>query len=372
MIIDDGDSGFSVTTGWSSYGSGYQNDLRFIAQGNGTEVAAWTFNDLTAGAYRVSATWIEHPNRATDASYSVFDGTNLQSTVNLNQELAPNDLSDAGTTWEDLGNFVITGSTLTVSLSNAANEYVIADAIRIVRIGDVPGALSLAIEDSQISENGGSTTGTVTRSGDTTSPLTVTLASSDNSEATVPTSVTIAAGSTQAAFTITGVDDSQSDGNQTVTLTASATNMIAGSSSIEVTDDEAPVLIIDDGDSGFSVTTGWSSHGSGYQNDIRFIARGNGTAVAAWTFNELTAGTYRVSATWIEHPNRATDAPYSVFDATNLQSTVNLNQELAPNDFSDAGTTWEDIGNFAITGSTLTVSLSNAANEYVIADAIRI
>ena len=94
--------------------------------------------------------------------------------------------------------------------------------------------------------------------------------------------------------------------------------------------------------------------------------------MATWTFTELQAGTYRVSATWIRHSNRATDAPYSVLDGANPLGTVLVNQELAPDDFSDAGAPWEALGEFTIIGSTLTVQLSDAANEYVIADAIRI
>jgi len=58
--------------------------------------------------------------------------------VLVNQELVPGSLAggfvDAGVGWTVLGTFTITGSTLTVTLTNAANEYVIADAIRIERV----------------------------------------------------------------------------------------------------------------------------------------------------------------------------------------------------------------------------------------------
>ena len=68
--------------------------------------------------------------------------------------------------------------------------------------------LTVTIADSSISENGGTTTATVSRSGDTASELVVDLASDDTGEATVPSSVTIAAGqSTSPAFAITAVDD---------------------------------------------------------------------------------------------------------------------------------------------------------------------
>jgi hypothetical protein len=54
--------------------------------------------------------------------------------VAVNQRLAPNDLTAGGATWEALGNFTITGTTLVVQLTDAANGAVDADAIRIERL----------------------------------------------------------------------------------------------------------------------------------------------------------------------------------------------------------------------------------------------
>ncbi len=82
---------------------------------------------------------------------------------------------------------------------------------------------------------------------------------------------------------------------------------------------------------------------------------------------------YRVSANWTTLANRATNAPYTVFDGVTNRGTVRLNQELAPNDRVDAGGNWEDLGGtWTITGNTLVVKLTNDANEYVIADGVRI
>ena len=58
--------------------------------------------------------------------------------VRVNQELAPDDLADGGSNWEDLAIVTITGTDLVVELSNAANEYVIADAIRVAASTDAP------------------------------------------------------------------------------------------------------------------------------------------------------------------------------------------------------------------------------------------
>ena len=89
-----------------------------------------------------------------------------------------------------------------------------------------------------------------------------------------------------------------------------------------------------------------------------------------------------MSATWSTHANRATNAPFSVYNGTplpaNLLGTTLVNQEQAPGDFTASGVGWRDLRTtggadvFTITGGTLTVRLTDNANEYVIADAIRI
>ena len=53
----------------------------------------------------------------------------------VNQQLAPQGFSDQGSTWQDLGTFTITGNQLVVQLSDNANGYVLADAIRIEKVG---------------------------------------------------------------------------------------------------------------------------------------------------------------------------------------------------------------------------------------------
>ncbi|MEQ9410795.1 MAG: choice-of-anchor Q domain-containing protein, partial [Fuerstiella sp.] len=91
---------------------------------------------------------------------------------------------------------------------------------------DAP-ALTVSIDLSSISENGGTAMGTVTRNTPTTADLVVTLSSSDTTEATVPATVTIPAGQSSAMFTISGVDDAIVDGTQTVEITASTVSRVS-------------------------------------------------------------------------------------------------------------------------------------------------
>ena len=110
-----------------------------------------------------------------------------------------------------------------------------------------PASLTVAIAADEISESAGAaaTTGTVTRTGDTSNALVVNLASNDASEATVAASVTIAAGqATSPAFNIDAVDDAIADGTQTVTITASASGLPNGTDTVNVTDDDVAALTL--------------------------------------------------------------------------------------------------------------------------------
>jgi hypothetical protein len=97
--------------------------------------------------------------------------------------------------------------------------------------------LSVDIFAASISENGGTTQGTVTRA-NSTGALTVNLATSDTTEATVPASVTIPSGSNSATFAVNAVNDTDADGAQTVTITATAIGHTSGSDTVVVLDDD--------------------------------------------------------------------------------------------------------------------------------------
>ena len=145
QIIDDGDASFSSVGFTRYFASGYEGheeDVHFTAGNSSGDQVSWTFSDLSPGIYRVSASWVHHANRATNAPYTINGG----SPIRINQELAPNNASftsvrdsDSGTYFADLdsGFSLPSGGTITVTLSDAANEFVIADAVRIERVGEV-------------------------------------------------------------------------------------------------------------------------------------------------------------------------------------------------------------------------------------------
>ncbi len=111
---------------------------------------------------------------------------------------------------------------------------------------DIP-FLTLGIDKTSMSENGGTATGTVTRNGLTTSALVVSVLNSDTTEltlgATNPILVTIPIGQLSATFPITAVDDTIPDRTQRVTLTASAPSFAPVTTTIDVLDDEGPKIV---------------------------------------------------------------------------------------------------------------------------------
>jgi hypothetical protein len=109
------------------------------------------------------------------------------------------------------------------------------------RTGVLP-VLTVSVSPGSISENGGTATGTVTRSQTDQGDLVVTLTSSDLTEATVPATVTIPDGAFSATFTITGVDDTDLEFPQLVTITATAPDFTTGSTQIVVADDDFGIV----------------------------------------------------------------------------------------------------------------------------------
>jgi hypothetical protein len=104
-----------------------------------------------------------------------------------------------------------------------------------------PPSLSLSLSQSSVAENDGPNAAvlTVTRSGPTKNVNeTITLASSDTTEATLPASVVILAGESSATAQVEAKDDQLLDGAKTVTLSASGNSVASGEITLNVTDFE--------------------------------------------------------------------------------------------------------------------------------------
>lgn len=136
-VLDDTDYTCEFTGEWSTDSlQGYGGSMRYTEAGTGSKKAEWTFTGLPKGRWRVSATWVAGDGRASNAPYTILDGTRMAGFVRLNQSNAPDDFTYGGTDWERLGTFTIKGDTLTVRLTDAANGAVYADAIHLEYIDD--------------------------------------------------------------------------------------------------------------------------------------------------------------------------------------------------------------------------------------------
>lgn len=106
--------------------------------------------------------------------------------------------------------------------------------------------VTVSATPTNFSESAGATAsaGTVSIPSALGSDLTVNLASSDTTEATVPATVTIATGNTSANFDVAAVDDFLADGNQSATITATASGYLDGQVGLTIEEDsDAPINV---------------------------------------------------------------------------------------------------------------------------------
>ena len=137
--------------------------------------------------------------------------------------------------------------------------------------------------------------------------------------------------------------------------------------------------IIDNNGTGFAVSGAWtfnpSPNPTGYLTAIHHngAAGGTGTKQATWTFSGLSAGNYQVSVTWTPKADRASNAPYVIFDNTTSVYATTLDQRNTPAADFVSGVNFQNLGApVTINSGTLVVQLTDNANGYVIADAVRI
>ncbi len=159
-IVDDGGIGYSKSPGWTTYTNtlAYQLDYDTAPAGNGGATATWSFVGIPNGSYQVFARWSHFSNRATNAPFTMLDNGVPVATVLVNQQLAPAGEYSDGVYWQSLGTFDTTTNNFAVRLSNAANGYVVADAIRLVAGGIAPQNPEMDIAANELSITTGDAT----------------------------------------------------------------------------------------------------------------------------------------------------------------------------------------------------------------------
>lgn len=151
-IADDNEAAtqftsFSTTSGWSDPNGNAvhtYNDRRLLADGgDGSKVATWGFDNLVPGVYQVATTWQYHPTvRNTAAPYSIYSDGDHVHTELVNQRNQPQPdliLGPDNTRFQIIADQIaISDGELAVELSNLGSGFVAADAVHIVRVGDLP------------------------------------------------------------------------------------------------------------------------------------------------------------------------------------------------------------------------------------------
>ena len=381
QIIDDGDDGFTKTGAFKerSWAGAYDGDNHFMRGSNGE--ARWRFTDLIDGEYTVSVTWDHISDNKYNSPTAPFTVRNAADeellAATVDQTLSPGDFSDGATDWHTLGSVYVIDGELTVSLTEAlVNKYVVADAVRIEIDTNPDSKLLVVLDESSVSE-AGAVSGKVIRTGETSGSLTVTLDSDNADAATVPASITLGEGVRYGTFAITPTDDSSPDGTQITNITATAEGFTAGTAALDVVDDDATILVVDDRDDGFAADSGFIRRNvpGAYSNNNHSMRGGSGEAT--WTFTGLEEGQYFVSTTWNHiygNLYNTESAPFSIRNGSdNLLSTIDVDQTESPADFSYGGYGWKDLAPVYINDGTLTVTLgASSTNLHAVADAIRI
>jgi RHS repeat-associated protein len=313
-IVADNTSGTAVgswplsTAVGGHYGANYQPH----AAGTGSDSFAWTLNVSSAATYEVYARWTAHPNRASNAKYTVIHAGG-QDTVTLNQQ------ANTGA-WQLIGTYAFNAGPATVTLSDDANGYVIADAVMLAPPGAAPN------------------TATWTLSVPTSGSYEVfsRWTQHPNRATNAPYTVNHASGST------TVLVNQEAGGGTWFSL--GTFTFSAGSATVTLTDQANDYVIAD---------------------AVMLLPPGSQPNTATWTPNVPQAGQYEVYARWTASGNRASNATYTV---THAQGTT----PIAVNQQANGGV-WNLLGTFNLApGTSHKVSLTDQANGYVVADAIRL
>jgi hypothetical protein len=161
MVIDNGDPGYSTTSGavlWK--GAGYQDDLHYMAGDGSGDQSTWTFA-ADPGIYQVAVTWTSHENRAPDVDYTITAGTNTVTVQDIYQRMPPAaDITADGVAYQILDDdfeVPVGTSTLEISVSDSAGGYVIMDAVMVRMVSPLDLSVTTIVgndRDGQIGADG--------------------------------------------------------------------------------------------------------------------------------------------------------------------------------------------------------------------------
>ena len=125
VIVDNPDASFVGTWPTSTFEPGYYGDnYQSNAAGTGADSCTWNFTVPETGSYQVFARWTSSSSRCSNCEYTV--------THNAGSTPVVVDQRANGGQWNLLGTWAFNAATgYSVTLTDDANNYVIADAIKL-------------------------------------------------------------------------------------------------------------------------------------------------------------------------------------------------------------------------------------------------
>ncbi|HEX3659212.1 MAG TPA: hypothetical protein VHV55_25710, partial [Pirellulales bacterium] len=340
--------------GWLEFGSDTTQSA--------TSTYQYSQTGLTPGMYEVLVNWVADPSLDHYAGYGVSaPGQFIGYDVDQRQSPDPSGLNGG---WYSLGDILVTGNELDMSLSGDRLAPTYVGDWEIIRVSNVA---TITTYDAD-----GRVTGT-------TDPLANTTSYSYNAlgEKTVENDPNPNDGGWTAQETFTYNADGQM---LTSTETPNAGGIVDTTNYSydhlgRQTSVSSPSITIDNSSaSGYGSSGGFSltasdpePQPSGYNgNSVLF---GDGTAT--WTFDDVDPGEYEVLATWQPFSNASNSAAYEIIDGSNVLGTATVDQTQSPNGSLQAG--WQQLGaQFTVASGTLVVQLPSIAGQLVEADAIRL
>jgi len=139
--LDNGATGFTKSGAWTTVaGRGVASDMNLATRGTGSSSATWSFTSIPSGKYQVYGSWLGAGTNATNAPFTLYNGSTPVSTVHVSQRVNSSGLTADGANWKLLGTVTVTGGRLNVRLNNQADGAVVADAIRIIQTSSTSAA----------------------------------------------------------------------------------------------------------------------------------------------------------------------------------------------------------------------------------------
>jgi len=416
-VIDDSNPGFYTDGEWkqSSVSKGYIGEGYLAAEaGSGEKTATWNLNIIKL--MDVFARWTAHSNRGSNVKYIVH---HLNDQNNLTTTTVEVDQRELGGEWFKLGTFRMSTLTSRVEVSNNADGYVIADAVLFREASTTTTTTSAdadydSMPDAWELEQGLDPTNAMDAEqdpdGDGLTNMQESLGMTDPFNSDTDSDGLPDGYENIAAMDPTVADsdlDADGDGYTNYQEYLAGTNpsdsaSVLAPNSVLLTwqppvtrtdgselspEDIAyyelkyekagasnPEIAVDNEESGFvaygpGVKTSSVSGGYIGKNYVVMPA-GAGENSGTWSFYDLAPGIeYKLSANWTAHSNRATNATYRVQYETEGGTLDELRYTV---DQTSGGGEWQQLGVFTPGSTQLAVTLSNDANGYVIADAIKL